>query len=121
MIKGIGIDICCISRLRKALKNPRFSERVYSSEELQYVLDRGGSPRHLASSFAAKEAFAKAGGWGIGRVGLRNVWLSRGDRGPTLCFSERARFLAESIGAKNAYVSVSHEGDFAIAVVILEG
>jgi len=121
MIKGIGIDICCISRLSKALENPRFSERVYTLEELQYAIDRANNPRHLASSFAAKEAFAKAGGWGIGRVGLRNVWLSRGDRGPAICLSAHALALAESIGAKSAYVSVSHEGDFAIAVVVLEG
>lgn len=121
MIKGIGIDICCISRLGRALENPRFAERVYAREELQYALDRGNNPKHLASAFAAKEAFAKAGGWGIGQVGLRNVWLLRGDRGPTLGFSEHARFLAESIGAKSAYVSISHEGDFAVAVVALEG
>jgi len=121
MIKGIGIDICCISRLGRALENPRFSERVYTSEELQYALDRGNNPRHLASAFAAKEAFAKAGGWGIGKVGFRNVWLSRGDCGPSLGFSEHALHLNEAIGVKSAHVSVSHEGDFAVAVVVLEG
>ena len=121
MIKGIGIDICSISRLAKALENPRFSERVYTLEELQYAIDRGNNPIHLASSFAAKEAFAKAGGWGIARVGFRNVWLSRGDRGPILGFSEHALYLNESIGVKRAHVSVSHDGGFAIAVVVLEG
>lgn len=121
MIKGIGIDICCISRLAKALENPRFSERVYTFEEIQYSIDRGNNPMHLASSFAAKEAFAKAGGWGIGHVGLKNVWLCRGNRGPTLGFSEHALHLNESIGVKSAHVSVSHDGDFAVAVVVLEG
>ena len=121
MIKGLGVDICCISRLSKALDNPRFSGRVFTSEELAYASLRGNQPRHLASSFAAKEAFAKAGGWGIGRVGLKNVWLCRSGDGPSLCFSEKALFLLGEIGAERAFVSLSHDGDNAVAVVILEG
>ncbi|MDO9508110.1 MAG: 4'-phosphopantetheinyl transferase superfamily protein [Thermovirgaceae bacterium] len=121
MIRGIGIDMCCISRLGKALENPLFIERVFKAEEQEYALDRGSNPRHYASAFAAKEAFAKAGGWGIGRVGLKNVWLSRCGSGPSLGFSLSALHLLESIDASCAHVSVSHEGDFAVAVVLLEG
>jgi holo-[acyl-carrier protein] synthase len=121
MIKGLGVDICCISRMSNALDNPRFSGRVFTSEELTYASLRGDQSRHLASSFAAKEAFAKAGGWGIGRVGLKNVWLCRSDDGPFLCFSEKTLLLLGEIGVERAFVSLSHDGDMAVAVVILEG
>jgi holo-[acyl-carrier protein] synthase len=121
MIRGIGIDMCSIPRLARALGNPRFLDRVFTVEERDYVARSGGNPRHYASAFAAKEAFAKAGGWGIAVVGLRNVWLSRDKDGPSLMLAPHAMSLVESIKAATAHVSVTHEGDFAVAVVILEG
>ena len=121
MIKGVGVDMCSISRLGKSLENPRFIEKVFTAEEKKYACAYGKNPRHFASAFAAKEALAKAGGWGIARMGLRNVWLSRSDTGPSIGLSPFALSLVESIGVVAVHVSVTHEGDFAVAVVVLEG
>ena len=121
MIKGIGIDMCRISRLEKALKDPAFLEKVFTAKEKEYALSRSGRARHFASAFAAKEAFAKAGGWGLGQVGLKNVSLERRHGAPSLRLQGNAESLMQSLEARSAYVSVTHEGDFAVAVVVLEG
>jgi holo-[acyl-carrier protein] synthase len=121
MIIGIGIDMCSISRLEKALQTPAFIEKVFTEGEKDYALSRGGKTRHLASAFAAKEAFVKAGGWGLGRVGLKNVALERREGAPFLSIQGNAESLMQSLGVRSAHISVTHEGDYAVAVVILEG
>lgn len=121
MIKGIGIDMCSISRLENALDTPAFMEKVFTEREKDYALSREGKTRHLASAFAAKEAFAKAGGWGLGRVGLKNVSLERREGAPFLSIQGNAESLMQSLGVRSVHVSVTHEGDYAVAVVVLEG
>lgn len=121
MIKGIGIDVCSVRRLEKALQNPRFIERVFTEPERDYAAVHGGKTRHLAAAFAAKEAFAKAGKWGLGKVGLRNVSLEREQSIPFLRLSGSAEALFVSLGGVSAHVSITHDGDLALAVVVIEG
>ncbi|MFP4482542.1 MAG: holo-ACP synthase [Thermovirgaceae bacterium] len=121
MIKGVGIDLCNISRIAASLLRPGFEERVFSEKERAYAKSRNNPSQHLAASFAAKEAFAKAGGWGIGKVGLKNIWIERTTDGPVLLWETPADILLEELGAQKAHVSLSHDGEYAIAVVILEG
>lgn len=119
MIKGVGVDMCSIPRLERALLDPRFVDKVFTESEREYASSRGGRTRHLASAFAAKEAFSKAGGWGLGRVGLKNVSLERKEGAPFLILYGPALELIRSLGARNVHVSVTHE-DHAVAVVIIE-
>ncbi len=119
MISGIGIDLCRISRISRAIENKSFVERVFSEEEKAYAESSKNPARHYASAFAAKEAFAKAGGWGLSKVGLRSIWVSGRTVSPSYTFRARKQTLLER-KILRTHLSLSHEGDMAIAVVILE-
>lgn len=120
MISGIGIDLCQISRMSRAIESEAFVERVFSAEEKSYAESTQNPARHYASAFAAKEAFAKAGGWGLSKVGLRSVWVSRSGGAPELRLSEQAEKLLPRSSGTRIHLSISHEGDMAVAVVVLE-
>ena len=65
MILGIGVDLCDIGRMKKAVAREGFAVRVFSKGEIGYAEGRGDPAAHYAAAFAAKEALAKAGGWGV--------------------------------------------------------
>lgn len=119
-IRGIGVDLCAVGRMQAALEREGFAERVFTSEEIAYASSQVLPARHFASAFAAREALAKAGGWGIGLMGLKSCRVERTKRGPRFIFSEKfaARLVEEGIGA--VHLSLSHEGDMAVAFVVLE-
>jgi len=121
IIRGTGVDICSISRISEKIKNDKFKKRVFTEEEITYAERHGNPEVHYASSFAAKEAFAKATRLGIGRVGFKNVWVERTERGPILRFSSRIRDFMEEEKMDNVHVSLSHDGGFAVAFVVIEG
>ena len=63
MIRGIGIDICDISRMRKAVSREGFCRRVFSEGERAYA-EQSGPGGTLRRGLAAREALSKATGWG---------------------------------------------------------
>ena len=108
MVKAIGIDIVDVDRIRLAMKNPRFVERILTSREQE----RAVSATYLAGRWAAKEAAAKC------IPALRN-WhdievLSEADGSP------KAHINAGIIGPGEAILlSITHERGHAAAVAIL--
>ncbi|ARK24532.1 holo-[acyl-carrier-protein] synthase [Sporosarcina sp. P37] len=69
MIQGIGLDIVELDRIaRLDGRNAKFRERILSERELQTYETLSGHRKteYLAGRFAAKEAFSKARGTGIG-------------------------------------------------------
>ena len=70
MIYGIGTDIVDIERVKKILSKNRdgFVKRVLSEHEQALFTNKAESAAYCSKRFAAKEAFAKALGTGIGRV-----------------------------------------------------
>lgn len=119
-IIGLGTDICSVARIRHVWAcQGSFCDRICTPEEVAYV---GQSAERLAARFAAKEAGLKALGTGIGPLGWHDLVIDRDLAGrPVLRLSERARKIAHSLGAETWHVSLSHEKDYATAVVILEG
>ncbi len=122
-IIGIGTDLARIERFRKFLTpDNKFLERVYSCEEREYAFVKRDPAPHLAARFAAKEAFLKALGTGL-RDGLtwQQVVVVRDELGcPSLQVSGRAAQLMAERGAKSAFLSYSHDGEYAVATVVLE-
>jgi holo-[acyl-carrier protein] synthase len=121
MIVGIGIDVCSIDRMDRALERhgDRFFDRICSREERA---DRG--QRHagtfLAGRFAVKEAFAKALDGAPG-VGWHEVMVRRTSTGrPVLELTGHALDAARGAGASRWHVTISHDGGVAAAVVVLE-
>ena len=123
MILGMGVDVCDVNRLRRALARTGFRRRVFRETEARYCSGRARPEVHYAARFAAKEAFFKAlgTGWG-GGVGWRDVAVSQRRTGaPVLRIEGAAARLTRSMGVSRSHLSLSHSGDYAVAVVVLEG
>jgi holo-[acyl-carrier protein] synthase len=121
MIVGIGTDLCSVPRMRRAVANGRFVEKVFSREEIRYATSRGDPALHFASAFAAKEALAKASGLGMFGLGFTGAWVRRTDRGPVIEMDgEIAAKLSGGDGSVKCWLSLSHDGDYALAFVVLE-
>ncbi len=121
MIVGIGLDVCSIDRMRRALERhgDRFFSRICTEVERE-DLARSNAATSLAGRFAAKEAFAKALDGAPG-VGWHEVEIRRGPSGrPEMSLFGRAHTMAAQAGALRWHVSISHDAGVAAAVVILE-
>lgn len=122
MIVGLGVDVCSIDRMRKALERhgDRFFSRICSDAEREDLAGRDAATG-LAGRFAVKEAFAKALDGARG-VGWHDVEVRQGPSGrPRLVLHGPAERVAASVGASAWHVSLSHDAGMAVAVVILEG
>ena len=121
MIVGMGIDVCSIERMRRALERhgDRFFARICSEAERSDLTGRD-MPTALAGRFAVKEAFAKALDGARG-VGWHEVEVRRAASGrPTLELKGNAMAMVKSFGADAWHVSITHDAGIAVAVVILE-
>lgn len=121
MIVGIGIDVCSIERMRRALERhgERFFARICSPSERADLTGRDPGTA-LAGRFAVKEAFAKALDGARG-VGWHECEVRRAASGrPLLELSGKAKEMVEQFGANAWHVSITHDAGVAVAVVILE-
>lgn len=124
MIYGIGIDIVYMPRIKKMWERwqERFLKYIFTQTEIDYCLRKKLFYYELAARVAAKEAFAKAVGLGW-RQGLkwRDVEVVNLKTGqPVLNLYDRAQEICARAGVKNAFVSLTHDRDYAVAVVVLE-
>ncbi len=114
----VGIDSVEIDRIGQSIQNERFLNRVYGENELIELRDAGTKAQRAASSFAAKEAFSKAVGTGIGGFSLAEAELLHDENGrPYLLLSGSALKLAEEMGL-HFEVSITHTANIATAIVI---
>jgi len=124
LIRGIGVDLVRIERMRQALDRfgERFSRRILTIGELQEFRRSQQPARFLASRFAAKEACAKALGTGF-RAGLslRHIGVGHDESGkPLLTSTDKATALLRERGISASHISLSDEQEHAIAFVVLE-
>lgn len=122
MILGFGCDVTDVERIRKALEQKGFKERVFTSGEIAYCTGpRGDRAESYAARFAAKEAFLKAIGTGLRGGKLKEISVERDALGKPCIFltGYYARCL-EKLGAGQIHVTLSHTKTVAMAVVILE-
>ncbi len=120
MITGIGVDLCEISRIARAVESEHFRKRVFTPEEIAYSEGKGARrAESYASSFAAREAFVKASGESLGAVMFgRGFGLVRDGNGkPTVRLSGSLR---EKWKGAKVFVSISHEGGYACAMIVIE-
>ena len=122
MILGIGIDIVHISRMKSWQKEEKLLRRYFHPEELEDARSRGPrAVQSLAARFAAKEAYGKALGTGMRDLKLKDIQVRNDSNGkPYLRLFGTAEKRFNDIGGKSAFVSMTHERDNAIAVVVLE-
>jgi holo-[acyl-carrier protein] synthase len=125
MIFGIGVDLVKIPRIAAALERfgDRFKNRLYTPQEISFCEARGHPAYAYALRFAAKEAFSKALGVGLRQHGIR--WqevevVSTPSGRPELRVQGRADQLCAEHGIQGMFVSLTDEGEFAVALVVLE-
>ena len=124
-IVGLGADVVSIARVQGLLERhrDRFLSRVLTAGERQYAAGRGSPAESIAARFAAKEACFKAvgQGWPEDGISYQDVEVVRGSSGPPrLRLRGRLEQLARLRGATRAHLTLSHTGDLALAVVVLE-
>lgn len=119
MLRGLGVDI--VGNKRFEGLSDHVIQRIMSQTEWNEASALQGRRRceFLASRFAAKEAFAKALGTGFVGFAPHEVSLEEDASGlPRLVFSERVEAL---VGRSLVHVSIAHEHDYSVAVVVLDG
>lgn len=114
MIKGIGIDIIELSRVQEIIqRQPKFIERVLCPSEVEMfeTLSTARKTEFLAGRFAAKEAFSKANGTGIGKeLSFQDIEIGTNSMGKPFVIRPEGQ----------AYLSISHSKEYAVAQVIIE-
>ena len=120
MIMGVGTDLCSVSRMRRAINDVHFLKKVFTDEEIEYASSKADPAKHYASAFAAREALAKASGLGLMGLGLKSAHIRRTPNGPVIVCCEALLKEFNIRGIRNFWLSLSHEGDYALAFVILE-
>jgi holo-[acyl-carrier protein] synthase len=122
MIKGIGIDIVHVDRIRRWEATPGLIERFFNSEEIEAVNSRGsGRALSLAARFAAKEAFGKALGTGLSHMKLKDILVRNNHNGkPFILLEGTALDEFGRQGGGIIHCSLTHEGTNAVALVIIE-
>jgi holo-[acyl-carrier protein] synthase len=124
MIYGIGVDLVSVKRVERALDRwgERFVGRVFTRAEADLCRGRAFPPSAFAMRFAAKEAFSKALGLGM-RKGLRwrdmEVFHHPGGR-PGLRVHGRCSEICHQEGITGMHLSLSDDGDYGVATVVLE-
>ncbi|MDO8886023.1 holo-ACP synthase [Candidatus Oleimmundimicrobium sp.] len=122
MIKGIGVDIIEIERVKKAIqRHPQFQVRVFTSSEQDYCLSKANPFLHFAVRFAAKEAILKAIGTGFRGVEWTDLEICRDKLGKPFVkfFGGAAKKLKEyEIGDVLISLSFCHHSAIASAVAI---
>lgn len=125
MILGTGVDLAEVPRIRAAIERHggRFIERIYTAPEIAYVERKANRFERYAARFAAKEAGMKAIGTGWKRgVTWRDFEVVNLPSGrPTLRLHGVASEIAQQLGVRQIWLSLTHTAELGMAHVILEG
>jgi holo-[acyl-carrier protein] synthase len=121
MIRGIGIDILEVERLRRSVASygDSFLEKVFTAGEIAYCKGKQNMYQHLAARFASKEAFSKAlaTGW-QGEFRWKDVEVTNDASGQPHIVAHRT--LRDKLAGASILVSLSHSESHVVAVVIIE-
>ena len=115
MIVGHGIDIEALASIQNAVeKREGFAQRVLTDKEMERFASLKGRRQveYLAGRWSAKEAFSKAMGTGIGKLGFQDLEVLNNERG--------APYFSKSPFSGKVWLSISHTDQFVTASVILE-
>ena len=110
MIVGLGVDLVEVARIRRAMRQPRFLERIMTPAERTGAL----TAERVAGRWAAKEAVAKAVGIFLRWHDVEILNLESGQ--PVALVSCEAQDMA----GQRVHLSISHVKGHAVAVAILE-
>ena len=109
---GVGIDISSISDFKKISFDvkPGFYKKIFQQSEIDYCLKFQDPSSHFAGKFALKEAVKKSI--------IDDIYISKIET-----FHQKSKPMIKLLDFKNKYsfhASISHENDYAVAIVISE-
>jgi holo-[acyl-carrier protein] synthase len=125
-MSGVGFDLVDVREVQESMDRfgERYLTRVYTPAEIAYAMsapDRATAARRLGARFAAKEATIKALGASERGISPREIEVARSTDGAIRIILHGPAFAAaREAGATTLAVSVSHQGDLAGAVVVIE-
>jgi holo-[acyl-carrier protein] synthase len=124
MILGIGVDLVDVNRIEAIIYRwqQRFLKRVFTDVEIRYCNNKKNPAQRFATRFAAKEAFIKAL-FPKNQEGIcyRDIEIDQKDNRPAVNLYGTVKEAATQMGVKRTHVMLSHDGNYSIANVILEG
>ena len=110
MKTSVGIDIVDVKDFERRMKRtPSLAARIFTDYEMEYCSRKG--IEHLASRFAAKEAFAKASG--MKNLAWKDVEIRNSPTGKPLLNLKRKKNF------RSADLSISNIRKLSVAVVVL--
>jgi holo-[acyl-carrier protein] synthase len=121
----VGIDLVRIRKIAESLSEfgEQFLCRIYTDEEIRYCQSRSlqTALQSLAGRFAAKEAAIKALGLADEALDWRDIEVHRLRNGACLLgLSGAAADAAKALGVGSLSLSLSHDGELAVAIVVGE-
>ncbi len=123
MIKGTGVDIIEIDRIKNAIeKDNGFREKLFTKGEMAYCEAKAKKYQHYAARFASKEAFFKAlgTGWRNG-MSWTDISIENNELGkPEIRLSGETLIYFKKLKLKRTVLSISHSKDYAVGFVIIE-
>ena len=118
------MDLASARRLKAAAeRQPGILRRLFTGAESESCMGRADPYPSLAARFAAKEACMKAlgTGWGQGVSFLDISVEGAFGEPPSLALKAGAARRFREMGGRRAHLSLSHEGETAVAFVVIEG
>ena len=108
-ISNIGIDVINIERFRKKeyIKNKKFYQKIFTNSEIRYCLEFKNSSEHFAGKFAIKEAVRKSI---KEKIPFNKILTMHKNSKPRIVLKMKLNY--------EFLVSVSHESNMAVAIVI---
>ncbi len=124
MVVGLGVDIIQNERIESVVKKwgDKFLNKFFSDNEINSLDKTRNKDQRLAANYAAKEAFVKAMGTGF-RSGMKFKYIEvkRDSLGkPYIDTHGKVKDAVAKKGVSNIHLSISHEKDYSVAVVIFE-
>ncbi len=113
---NIGVDLVDVNRFEKLKTDEIFMKKVFLSSELEYIQSRNNNTATIAGIYAAKEALLKALKMGINNYPLKDIEIMHdSNNSPYIVLHNDIKQNC----SKEIDVSISHDGDYAIATVII--
>ena len=112
---SIGTDIVRVDRIKKLIDDKKFLNKIFTNKEIQYCNSHTKPHIHFSGKYAAKEAVKKAllSNKIIKNISMKGIEvLNNSDKSPYITLNK--------LNDIKCNVSISHEGEYAIAFIIIE-
>ena len=125
MIAGIGVDIVENKRIKLLIKNKKFVERVFSSQEKLISKNMRSKVNFYSKRYAAKEALSKALGTGIGRgINFKDISIKNDKLGKPYyelnSYVKKAIFNIYKVKKFKIFLSLADEKKYSIALSVIQ-